>query len=113
MGDDESTVAVIDRSTGTLWAIALLFFGAGDLLTTGIGLASGSAAEVGPFVLHLIEQYGLAAMPPMKAVAFLCCYGLWRVTPRPQAVGVPLGLAVLGVLVTAWNTLILSLAMLG
>lgn len=109
---DEEIVSLIDGATRELWLLAALFFVGGDLLTTGVGLFAGGVAEVGPVVAPLIETYGLAAMVPLKLLAIGICYLLWRVTPAPHAVGVPLGLAVFGVLVTGWNVAVIAVSIL-
>jgi hypothetical protein len=61
----------------------------------------------GPIASVLVEGYGVAAVVPLKVGSLLLFYLLWRAVPRPHAVGVPLGLAVLGAVLTAWNTLVL------
>lgn len=100
----DETVGLLDVSTYHLWGLAILFFGLGDVVSTVIGLNGGQLAEVGPLVAPIIEEYGFGALVGLKLGTFIICYGLWRLTPRPHRVGVPLGLAVLGILVTAWNT---------
>ena len=103
-------VAILQTYTTRLWMLTVLFFVLGDLLTTGIGLHNGGVAEVGPLVGPILDRYGLAAMLPLKAAAVAVCYVLWRVTPDPHSVGVPLGLGVFGVLVTGWNTGVILVA---
>lgn len=107
---DEEVVEILQYYSPRLWALTLVFFVVGDLLTTWIGLSGGGVAEVGPLVGPLLDQYGLLAMLPLKAVAVGACYLLWRVTPDPYSVGVPLGLGVFGVLVTGWNAGVLVVA---
>ena len=111
-GFDGEVVAIIEGATRELWICAVVFFVGGDLLTTGVGLLAGGVVEVGPVVGPLIEAHGLVAMVPLKLFAVGIGYLIWRVTPAPHDVGVPLGLAVLGVLVTAWNTGVLVLSVL-
>lgn len=101
MGDD--VAAVLVRYTPHMWAVAVLFFGVGDVATTATGFLSGRAVEVGPVVAPLIERYGAGMMILLKLLVFGLCFGLWRLSPSPARVGVPLGLATLGVLVTMWN----------
>lgn len=107
---DGSPVDILESVTLELWIIAIIFFGIGDMLTTNVGLMTGWAAEVSPIGGILIEEFGLSALFPLKLAVFVICFVLWRLTPRPQAVGVPLGLATLGVLVTTWNTFVLVAA---
>ena len=106
--DLDEAVFVLERRTALLWLLTLVFFGVGDLVTTVVGFRSFSAVEAGPVVAPMIDRYGTVVMPVMKTAAILVCFGLWKVTPRPINVGVPLGLAVLGILVTGWNIVVLS-----
>ena len=108
----EATVALIEATSLELWVVTVLFFVVGDLFTTAVGLLQGGVAEVGPLVAPLISQHGLAIMLPMKLLAVVACLVLWRATPKPYAVGVPLGLAVFGVLVTGWNAGVILASML-
>lgn len=94
------------------WIVAVLFFGIGDLATTGIGLGFDGITEVGPLAAPLIAQYGFAALVVLKLAVFTGCYVCWRYMPRPQSVGIPLGLALLGVWVTGWNIQIVLFAVL-
>lgn len=97
-------VDVLHAYSSRFWLLTVAFFVVGDILTTGIGLQAGGVAEVGPLVGPILDRYGLLAMFPLKFAAIGVCYVLWRMTPDPYAVGVPLGLASFGVLVTSWNT---------
>lgn len=105
-----SPVDILESVALELWIVAIVFFGIGDMLTTNVGLMTGWAAEVSPIGGIIIEKFGLRALVPLKAAVFFVCFVLWRITPRPQSVGVPLGLATLGVLVTTWNTAVLVVA---
>lgn len=108
MGGEESA-ALLEITASHLWAMAVLFFGIGDVVSTVIGLNAGGLAEVGPLVAPIIEAYGVASLIGLKVATFGLCYLLWRFTPRPHRIGVPLGLATLGVLVTAWNVSLILL----
>lgn len=92
------------------WVAAILLFGVGDVVTTSVGLGIGGLSEIGPFTAPLLQQYGLGAMVGLKLAAFGGFYLLWRTVPRPHCAGVPLGLALLGASVTAWNLLLLGFA---
>jgi hypothetical protein len=93
-----------------LWAIALLCFGAGDVVTTTVGLRLGGVIEIQPLAARIFRYSTLAAMLSLKAAVFGGCYVLWRRVPEPHCVGVPLGLATLGVAVVTWNLHVLVLA---
>ena len=107
-----SSAAPLGDSQAVLWVAGVLFFGVGDLLTTVVGLQVGGVTERNVVPALLIGQYGLAGMIGLKLFAFGGCYALWRVVGRPHRLGVPLGLALLGVVVTFWNLRVLLAVML-
>ena len=98
------------RSPRTLWSLAVAFFVVGDLATTGIGVASGQIAEVGPLGDPIVDRYGLAGMVALKLVVVGLAYLAWRRVPDPERIGIPVGLLFVGALVTAWNALVLLTA---
>ena len=102
-GSGADVAELVHSVSVELWIITVLFFVVGDILTTLVGLLRGGVAEVGPLVAPLMSEYGLLVMVPMKLLALLVCLVLWRLAPAPHSSGVPLGLAVFGVLVTGWN----------
>lgn len=91
-----------------LWIVGILFFGVGDLVTTSVGIGVAGVVEGNPVAEPLIRQYGVGALAGLKALTFAGCYLVWRLTVRPYNTGIPLGLAVLGVSVTAWNLFVLG-----
>lgn len=95
-----------------LWLGAVLFFGVGDVVTTAVGLSVPGVVEADPIARPLLREFGLAALLALKAAAFGACYLGWAIVPRPYCRGVPLGLAGLGLVVTAWNTLVVTSAVL-
>ncbi|UWG50537.1 putative membrane protein [Halalkaliarchaeum sp. AArc-CO] len=109
---EPSAVDVLVANERFLWLVAVVFFGIGDLLTTVAGLHLEQIVETGPLVADVIAVYGVPAMVALKLAVFAICYGLWRVVPAPHRMGVPLGLAVLGVLVTLWNVAIIGVVLL-
>jgi hypothetical protein len=90
-----------------LWVLAVVFFGVGDLVTTMLGLTIGSSAEANPFVAMLVDQYGVLVLLPLKMAMLGGCYVGWKQLPLPYPIVVPLVLALLGIVVTIWNTGIL------
>ncbi len=107
MTETDETTEYLVSLTPHLWAIAIVFFGAGDLITTFAGLPLQSTVEVGPLAAHVYQQFGAGIMVVLKAAVISGAYVLWRVVPSPQRVGIPLGLSTLGVLVTIWNLSVL------
>lgn len=99
----------LERARTRLWALAFLFFCVGDVVTTHVGLSMHGVVEAGPVVAPLLREHGLAGMVLLKAVIVGGAYGATRIVPDPQSVGVPLGLALVGVAVTGWNLVVLCL----
>lgn len=91
-----------------LWLLVVLFFVGGDLLTTRIGWQLPGVVETGPTAVVLGNLFGFPAVVLLKLAVVGWCYHVWRRTPAPFSVGVPFGLAVLGVFATAWNLAIIS-----
>lgn len=104
-------LAIARRNTAYLWLGAVLFFVVGDVVTTSVGLGLDPIVELGPVVGPLIARYGLAVMIALKVGVVGLCYGLYCCVPRPHDVGVPLGLALLGLVVTGWNLALLAIVL--
>lgn len=90
-----------------LWIAGILCFGVGDLLTTVAGLQVAGVIEGNAVPALLVERYGVGALFGLKLIGLGACYVLWRVSPRPYNLGIPLGLALLGAVVTLWNVRVL------
>lgn len=95
----------------TLWVVALLLYGVGDLVTTTVGLGRQGIVEIGPVAGPVVEAYGTLGLVVLKSGTLAGSYAVWRVAPQPQRVGIPLGLMVVGLAVTAWNTAMIWAAM--
>jgi hypothetical protein len=98
------------RVDAWLWLVAVLFFGIGDAATTTVGLNTPGVTEGAPVVASHVRRHGVVAIVVLKAATFCGCYLAWRSLPRPHSVGVPLAVAFLGVVVTAWNVAVLAVA---
>lgn len=98
--DERLTLAWSPR---TLWTLAVAFFVTGDLLTTSVGVSSGQIAEVGPLGDPIVSRYGVLGMVALKIAVIALSYLAWRIVPDPERVGIPVGLLLIGVLVTLWN----------
>jgi len=57
---------LLARHDRELWLLTVAFFFAGDLLTTGLGVASGQIAEAGPLGAPIIGRYGIYGMVALK-----------------------------------------------
>lgn len=86
-----------------LWLVAFVFFGVGDVATTALGLTIEGVVEISPTVGPHLVAYGIGAMVALKLALFAGAFLLWRYVPRPHCLGIPLGLALVGVGVTGWN----------
>lgn len=89
-----------------LWGLAIVLFGVGDLVTTVYFIETAGAVETHPLGAAAIDGFGYWALVPLKALAFAVLYGLYRLVPRPHAIGVPIGLVLFGAALTVWNTAI-------
>ena len=96
-----------------LWTTAVAFFGVGDLVTTAVGLGFAGVVEAGPVVGPVVDQYGIAGIGLVKLLVLAGSYGLWRAVPAPHRLGIPLGIAVVGVGVTGWNIAVIAVALAG
>jgi hypothetical protein len=92
--------------------VTLLFFCVGDVVTTHVGLSIHGVVEMGPLVAPVLREHGVAAMVVLKGTTVGLFYGAAQAIPEPHAVGIPLGLAIVGVLVTGWNLVVICLGVL-
>lgn len=93
-----------------LWVVAVLCFGAGDVVTTAIGLRVAGVVELQPVASYLFQHSPLGTMVLLKTAAFGSCYLLWKLAPEPYRIGVPLGLATFGTALVVWNLRVLLVA---
>ncbi|WP_415382760.1 hypothetical protein [Halosimplex sp. TS25] len=98
------------RLTASVWIVALVAFGVFDVALTAAAVGTGVAAEAHPLVREGIRQFGLLVLPVWKGILLAAFYVLYRATPRPYDVGVPLGLAIVGVGVGIWNVAVVVFA---
>lgn len=124
-GDDGAALALPEPARGdivlntlvaytpALWVLAILTFGMTDIITTYIGIATGLAYEVSPLAAEVFEDHRFGYIYVAKAAVFLLFFLVWRFSPAPYNVSVPLGLFILGVVVTAWNSAVILTGTLG
>ncbi len=106
---DAGVVGWLRTHQPTLWVLALLLYGLGDLVTTTVGLGQQGIVEIGPVAGPVIDAYGTPGLVVLKCGTLAGSYAAWRVVPQPHRVGIPLGLAVVGIVVTSWNTTLIWL----
>ncbi len=87
------------------WVIAILFYGIGDYVTTVVAVRRMDIVEANPAVIALLsEQPSPVGFAILKLGALSVCFlGFLAIADSPIAVGVPAGIAILGVAVTLSN----------
>ena len=106
--NETTSVAAAGDWDRYVWIAAVLLYGVGDTATTLWGLESGGIAEAGPIARPLIEAYGPRALIAVKAAVFGSFYLVWIGLRTPGRVAVPLALALVGGVVTAWNLFVVA-----
>lgn len=91
-----------------LWWLSVMFYGLGDVITTGATTLAVPVAEGGPLVGWVLDEYGLGGLVGVKVAVFGLSYLVWRLVGHPHNVGVPVALSVIGVGFTTWNLFVLS-----
>lgn len=100
-------VTSIWRHERIVWVVALVAYGIGDTITTLLGLRVDAVSEAGPVMGPVIETYGTVGLVVAK-LALLGAFGaVWRIARPPSRVAVPLALAIVGVVVTGWNAVVI------
>lgn len=91
------------------WLLAVLLYGVGDYVTTVLAVRRRDVVEANPAVVALLsEQPSPLGFAVLKCGALLVCFlGFLSISTSPIAIGVPIGIAVLGAVVTASNTVML------
>ena len=93
-----------------LWIVAIVLYGIGDTVTTLVGLSIDGVVEVGPIAAPIVERFGTAVLPAVKVLVVSLFFGLWWWLDPPVRVAVPLGVAIVGAVVTAWNAFVIVIA---
>lgn len=92
-----------------LWVVALLSYVGGDFVTTFVGLQYTPLGEVGPLAALLLAEFGFESLVGLKLGFVGLLVVVWKLLPDPISTGVPLGLAVIGSGITAWNAALIAL----
>ncbi|MEA1930749.1 MAG: hypothetical protein U9O06_04275 [Euryarchaeota archaeon] len=97
----------MDVSTVELqwWILAVLLYGVGDYVTTVLAVRRADVIEANPAVVALLsDQPGPLGFGLLKGGALVVCFlGFLAISESPIAIGVPVGIALLGGLVTLSN----------
>lgn len=98
-------------NTTFLWGAAAATFGLGDIVTTHYGLQQAGVEEAHPLSDLVLGVGGTPAMIAVKVVVFaVALYAAGNVVPRDWAVGIPVGLLMLGTVIVANNVNVLARA---
>lgn len=91
------------------WLLAVLLYGIGDYVTTVLAVRRGDVVEANPAVVALLsEKPSPLGFAVLKCGALTVCFlGFLSISTSSIAIGVPIGIAVLGGFVTASNTVVL------
>lgn len=96
--------------TGPAWAAAIAFYGVGDVVTTHQGLQEAGVYEAHPIADRVLEGAGTEGMIAVKIGVFLIAWAAYNRVPEPHRVGIPLGLALLGLVIVANNINVIAQA---
>lgn len=98
----------MDISTVELqwWIVAVLLYGVGDYVTTVLAVRRADIIEANPAVVALLsDQPGPVGFGLLKCGALVVCFlGFLSISGSRIAIGVPVGIAALGGVVTLSNT---------
>lgn len=90
------------------WFLAVLFYGIGDAVTTLVGLTFEEISEVGPIAAPLMAEHGELSFLFVKIATFLLGFGFWFVVRSQGRIAIPIALAVVGIVVTVWNAMMIA-----
>lgn len=93
---------------GMVWAVSLVTFGLGDVMTTYYGLQVSGVVEQSPTAQAVLHTGGVTGMIGIKLAVFIGAYLAYRCVPKDYRAGIPIGLSLLGVLVVMNNAAVIS-----
>lgn len=94
------------------WISGLLLFGLGDFSTTVLGLYTRNLTEIN-LIPHIIyNTLGVIGLLLIKIASLFGFYLFWRITPKKYQIGIPIGITIVGTIITAWNIYLLSYILL-
>lgn len=85
------------------WGAAIALFGVGDLATTIHGLSQAGVVEHNPVGVLAIGLGGYAGLVVVKAAVMAATAAVATLFPEPERQLIPIGLALIGGLITVWN----------
>jgi len=104
------TVWWVHERERQLWLLAVLSYGVGDGITTAVGVGFEATSEAGVVVEGILAGFGVPGFLAFKLAMLGLFYGAWRLLASPGRAAIPFSLAVVGVSVTVWNCMVISVA---
>ena len=91
------------------WIVAILLYGVGDYVTTVVAVRRADVVEANPAVIALLsDQPSPLGFAILKLGALVVCFlGFLSVSGSQAAIGVPVGIALLGAVVTVSNSIMI------
>lgn len=91
------------------WIVAVLLYGVGDYVTTVVAVRRANVVEANPAVIALLsDQPSPLGFAVLKSGALVVCFlGFLSISASQAAIGVPVGISLLGAAVTVSNTLMI------
>lgn len=91
------------------WIVAILLYGVGDYVTTVVAVRRADVVEANPAVIALLsDQPSPLGFAILKIGALVVCFlGFLSISGSQIAIGVPVGIALLGAIVTVSNTMMI------
>jgi len=92
-----------DRLNKIAWGAALSTWVIGDIATTAYGLSDPNVIEANPTSKQVVDAAGYTGMLASKLIVTGAFAGFQELAPDEYDIGVPIGLATVGTVVTANN----------
>lgn len=86
---------------------AFIFFVIGDSVTTVYGITQSKYIIEGNTVLHPLVEQSVFIIPIYKTVLFAFFKSISERIREPESYGIMVGLTLLGIILTVWNTAII------
>jgi len=95
-----------------LWGAAIVFFCAGDAVTTGFGLTLAGVVESHPVSASVLSVGGIAGMVAAKVVVVTIAFAFYRHADPKFRSAIPLSLAMFGGVIVGVNVAVITHALL-
>lgn len=89
------------------WVSGILLFGLGDFSTTVLGLYTKSLTEVNLIPNIIYNMLGVFGLLLIKIITLFVFYLFWKMSPKKYRIGIPIGITIVGIVITTWNLYLL------